>query len=419
MSQAPSVFEQFESNVRSYSRSFPAIFQRARGSVIYDTSGKEYLDFFSGAGTLNYGHNEERMKRRLISYLESDGIIHALDASTTAKQEFLTRFRDVVLQPRGLDYKVQFCGPTGTNAVEAALKLARKVTKRTGVFAFSGGYHGMSLGSMSVTSGRSVRASAGVPTAHTTFIPYPVGPRGNFDSLSYLRNLLEDSHSGVDVPAAMILETVQMDGGIYIASAEWLKELRTLCDQHGILLICDDIQAGCGRTGRFFSFERAGIQPDLVTLSKSISGYGLPMALLLMRRDLDQWKPGEHTGTFRGLQLSFIAATEALGYWQEPAFEKSIKNKEQLLRGVFGDALPGLEGELDLRGIGMAFGIDMIKAGGYERARRIQQRAFQHGLIMEQCGREDTVLKVMPPLTTTEEQLMKGCEILIDSIRHA
>jgi len=413
-----SIFEQLESNVRSYSRSFPAVFQRARGSVIFDTSGKEYIDFFSGAGTLNYGHNDERMKRRLIEYLESDGIVHALDASTTAKQEFLTRFRDIILQPRGMDYKVQFCGPTGTNAVEAALKLARKVTKRTGMFAFSGSYHGMSLGSIAVTSGRSVRASAGVPMAHTTFIPYPTGPRGAFDSLSYMRHLLEDSHSGVDVPAAVILETVQMDGGIYIAPAEWLRELRALCDQHGILLICDDIQAGCGRTGQFFSFERAGIKPDLITLSKSISGYGLPMALLLIRRELDQWKPGEHTGTFRGLQLSFVAASESLEYWRTGAFETSLRNKEQLLRGLLGDALPGLAGA-ELRGIGMAFGIDMAQAGGYERARRIQQRAFQNGLIMEQCGREDTVLKVMAPLTTPEEQLVRGCQLLVDAIRHA
>jgi diaminobutyrate-2-oxoglutarate transaminase len=417
MSETMSIFEQFESNVRSYSRSFPALFQQARGSSIFDTSGKEYIDFFSGAGTLNYGHNDERMKRRLIEYLTSDGIVHALDASTTAKQEFLTRFRDIVLQPRAMDYKVQFCGPTGTNAVEAALKLARKVTKRTGVFAFSGSYHGMSLGSISVTSGRSVRASAGVPTAHTTFIRYPEGPQGAFDSISYMRSLLEDSHSGVDVPAAVILETVQMDGGIYIAPAEWLRELRALCDQHGILLICDDIQAGCGRSGRFFSFERAGIQPDLITLSKSISGYGLPMALLLMRRELDQWTPGEHTGTFRGLQLAFITASEALEHWRSDAFEKSLRNKEQLLRSLLGDALPVLQ-SAELRGIGMAFGIDMTKAGGYARARRIQQRAFHSGLILEQCGREDTVLKIMPPLTTSEEQLVRGCKLLIDAIRH-
>ncbi len=413
-----SIFEQVESNVRSYSRSFPAIFQRARGSLVFDTSGKEYVDFFSGAGTLNYGHNDERMKRRLIDYLASDGIIHALDASTTAKQEFLTRFRDIILQPRGMEHKVQFCGPTGTNAVEAALKLARKVTKRTGVFAFSGAYHGMSLGSMSVTSGRDVRASAGVPTAHTTFIPFPEGPKGGFDSIRYMRHLLEDTHSGVDVPAAIILETVQMDGGIYIAPAEWLKELRALCDEYGILLICDDIQAGCGRTGRFFSFERAGIQPDLITQSKSISGYGLPMALLLIRRDLDQWKPGEHTGTFRGQQLSFIAASEALEYWKDGTFEKGLEDKSQVLQRMLKEVLPMLPGS-ELRGIGLAYGIDMSKAGGYPHARRIQQQAFRNGLIMEQCGREDTVLKVMPPLTTPEDQLIRGCTLLINAIREA
>ncbi|WP_426751165.1 diaminobutyrate--2-oxoglutarate transaminase [Myxococcus sp. Y35] len=409
------VFEQRESNVRLYCRSFPTIFSRAKGSTLFDVQGKRYLDFFSGAGALNYGHNPDAIKRKLLEYLESDGIIHALDSYTSAKHAFLTAFETTILSPRGLDYKVQFCGPTGTNAVEAALKLARKVTKRTGVFSFSGAYHGMSLGSSAVTASRGVRAAAGVPLANTTFIPYPVGPKGPFDSLAYMERLLEDPCSGVDVPAAVIFESVQMDGGIYVASPDWLQGLHKLTQKHSILLICDDIQAGCGRSGRFFSFERGGIAPDLVTLSKSIGGYGFPMSLLLMKPELDQWRPGEHTGTFRGNQLAFVAATAALDYWAKDDFTRALEHKSQRMADLARQAAPGLE----VRGLGMAYGIELSEHGGYERGKRVQELCFQRGLILELCGRDDTVIKLMPPLTTSLEELAEGISVLAGALKDA
>lgn len=413
-SRDTATFEKGESNVHLYCRTFPAVFTRAKGSAVFDTTGKRYLDFFSGAGTVNYGHNNDVIKQRLIDYLISDGIIHALDADTEAKRDFLEQFARWVLSPRNLDYKVQFCGPTGTNSVEAALKLARKVTGRTNVFAFSGSYHGMTLGSAAVTSGRHIRASARFPLAHTTFIPYPEGPQGPFDSIGYMGRLLDDVCSGVELPAAVIMETVQMEGGIYMASPSWLLALRELTRKHGILLICDDIQIGCGRTGSFFSFERANIAPDLVTLSKSISGYGLPMALLLIKPDLDQWRPGEHTGTFRGNQLSLVGATAALDFWKNGSFEASVQDKGLLLSGrVHGMRSLGAE----VRGIGMAHGVDLAGHGGFERARRVQQRCFERGLLLEQCGRNDTVLKILPPLTTAPAELQEGCDILQDALQ--
>ncbi len=403
------IFEHLESNVRSYCRVFPAVFQRANGAVMIDTDGKSYLDFFGAAGSLNYGHNPPAAKRKLLEYIEQDGITHALDSYTSAKAAFLEAFQRVVLAPRKLDHKVQFCGPTGTNAVEAALKLARKVTGRTGVIAFSGAYHGMTLGSISVTSSRSVRASAGVPLANTTFVPFPVGPTGAFDTLSYLERLMADPHSGVDVPAAIILESVQMDGGVYVAPVPFLTGLRTFCDRHGVVLIVDDIQVGCGRSGAFFSFERAGIAPDLVTLSKSISGYGLPMSLLLIRRDLDKWSPGEHTGTFRGHQLAFITAAAVLPFWEEPSFVARIQERGEQMRTLLQERLkrePGLE----LRGLGMVYGVDFANAGGPERASRVQAAAFQHGLVIESCGRRDSVIKLLPPLNIPAEQLAEGLQ---------
>jgi diaminobutyrate-2-oxoglutarate transaminase len=409
------IFETCESNVRLYCRTFPAVFSRAKGSEVFDTSGKRYIDFFCGAGALNYGHNNDHLKQRVVDYLSSDGIIHALDSSTVAKREFLEQFQQTILRPRQLDYKVQFCGPTGTNSGEAALKLARKVTGRTGVFAFTGAFHGMSLASLSVSASRRTRASAGVPLGNTTFIPYADGPKGPFDSIAYMERLLDDPCSGVDVPAAVIVETVQMEGGVYVAPPEWLLALRQLTQKHGIVLICDDIQIGCGRAGHFFSFERAGITPDLVMLSKSISGYGFPMALLLIRPELDRWRPGEHTGTFRGNQLSFVGATAGLDFWKDSAFERGIREKGELLgqlvRGPLGPAAE------KIRGIGMVHAIDLAQDGGSERARQVQVRCFERGLIIELCGREDTALKAMPPLTATTAELEEGCAILHDALQ--
>ncbi|HEY2737274.1 MAG TPA: diaminobutyrate--2-oxoglutarate transaminase, partial [Thermoanaerobaculia bacterium] len=280
------IFSTLESEVRSYSRQFPVVFERAVGSRLYDESGREHVDFFSGAGTVNYGHNNPVFKELLIDYLRRDGITHALDMATTAKRDFLIRFERVILAPRGLRYKVQFTGPTGTNAVEAALKLARKVTGRSNVLFFQNAYHGMTLGALAVTGNASKRRGAGVPLLHTMPVPFD-GDLGERDTIEHLRGLLENPSSGVDRPAAVIVETVQAEGGVRAASTAWLQRLAELLREHGILLIADDIQVGCGRTGTFFSFEAAGIVPDIVCLSKSISGFGLPMALVLIRPELD------------------------------------------------------------------------------------------------------------------------------------
>src|SRR5690554_6246978 len=288
------IFERHESEVRSYCRSFPAVFETAKGAWITDENGKRYLDFFAGAGVLNYGHNPDRLKKALIDYVSADGITHALDMYTTAKRRFIERFQEVILAPRGMDYKLQFPGPTGTNAVESALKLARKVTGRERMVSFTNAFHGMTLGSLAVTGNGFKRAGAGVPLNNTLAVPFEGYLGDETDTLDYLARMLEDDGSGLDTPAAVIVETVQAEGGINVASIEWLRRLREVTREHGVLLIIDDIQVGCGRTGKFFSFEEAGIQPDMITLSKSLSGYGLPFALLLIQPEHDQWAPGEH-----------------------------------------------------------------------------------------------------------------------------
>ncbi|MET9465110.1 diaminobutyrate--2-oxoglutarate transaminase [Streptomyces sp. NPDC006544] len=409
------VFEEIESAVRTYSRSFPAVFSTAKNDTLYTADGSRYLDFLSGAGSLNYGHNPEPVKDAVLGYLERDGLMHGLDFSTSAKAEFLTAFRDLVLKPRGLSYRVQFTSPSGTNAVEAALKLARLVTGRTNVVAFSGGFHGVSTGSLAATGSGYYRQGLESTLPQTTHIPYPDSPLGKFDSIDLLKMLLEDPSSGVELPAAVLLETVQGEGGVYLAPIPFLQDLREVCDQYGILLIVDDIQAGCGRTGSFFSFERAGIVPDLVTLSKSIGGYGLPMALLLIKPELDIWRPGQHNGTFRGNQLAFVAATAALRhYWSDGAFAEQVVKKGALVQECLERRVEGRFGA-EVRGLGLMYGIDLSPVPGLE-ASKVSRLCFERGLIVETCGRDGEVLKLLPPLTISQVTLSTGLDIIISAI---
>lgn len=404
--------EKYESNVRSYCRNFPDIFLRAKGSILYSQSGKEYIDFLAGAGALNYGHNNDFIKQKVMSYLDADGVAHGLDLYTSAKEKFLATFNELVLKSKQLNYKIQFCGPTGTNAVEAALKLARKVTKRPGIFSFMGAYHGMTLGSLSISGNLGVKAGAIGALNNVTFMPYPYGFMEKFDTIEFIDSVLKDSNSGIEKPAAIIFETVQAEGGIVVAPVDWIQRLRNLCHQHEILLICDDIQVGCGRTGPFFSFERAGIVPDMVVLSKSISGYGFPMSLLLINPDLDIWEPGEHTGTFRGNQLAFVAGAAALEYRQINNLEQDVKIKEFFLKNFLNEEIASISEKIKVRGLGMIWGIDVADCGGSVFAKKITSRCFELGLIVESVGRNDTVIKILPPLTIEIPILQKGCSII-------
>jgi diaminobutyrate-2-oxoglutarate transaminase len=410
------IFEQLESNVRYYGREFPATFIRASGATITADTGKTYIDFFSGAGALNYGHNNKYIQRRLIEYLERDGIVHALDMQTQAKAQFMARFTEAVLQPRGLDYKIQFCGPTGANAVEAAFKLARTIRKRPGVFAFTGAYHGLTLGSLAATSIRSKRQAAGLQLDGVSFMPFPSGFMDDLRTDEYVEAVLRDPCSGVDLPAAIIVETTQAEGGVYVAPTEWLRWLRDLCDRYQILLICDEIQVGCGRTGTFFSFERAGIVPDIVLLSKSISGYGGPMSILLMKPELDRWKPGEHTATFRGYQLAYVGATAALEYLQSHRVLEQVNRNAGIIEEFLLSELSPLAPEARYRGVGMIWGLDLESLGGADFASAVSSRCFEDGLIVERVGRNDSVLKILPSLVIEPELLRAGLDVLRSSL---
>lgn len=405
-----------ESNVKSYCRSFPVVFKKAKYTSLFSEDGKEYIDFFAGAGALNYGHNNDYIKERLINYIMEDNITHGLDMYTTAKREFIEAFTERILWKRNLNYKLQFCGPTGTNAVEAALKLARKVKKRNGIFAFMGAFHGMTMGSLAVTSNRSSRVGAGVALDNVTFMPHPSNAMAGIDTIKYIDNILTDDHSGIEKPAAIIFETTQAEGGINVASNEWIQDLSKLCKKHDILLICDDVQVGCGRTGSFFSFERSGIVPDMVVLSKSISGYGLPMSLLLLKPELDIWEPGEHNGTFRGNQMAFVAAKAALEYREKVNLDQMVGERESFMKDYLENEILPLHESLEVRGIGLIWGVDFTLLGGEAASKKIMNKCFEEGLIVERVGRNDAVVKLMPPLNVNMDVLKQGCEILKEVI---
>jgi len=409
------IFDEIESEVQSYARSFPRIFNKAQDEHLYDLEGNQYLDFLAGAGTLNYGHNNPVLKKKLLEYIESDGISHGLDLHTKAKGEFLNTFNEKILKPRNMDYMVQFTGPTGANAVEAAMKLARTIKKRETIISFTNGYHGVTLGALASTGNEHHRGAAGTVLTGVNTVPYDGYLGEGMDTTSYLDKILSDSSSGVDHPAAIIVETVQGEGGITAASFAWLRNLQKVCKKHDLLLIVDDIQAGCGRTGSYFSFEDIGIEPDIITLSKSLSGYGLPFAVVLFKPEHDIWKPGEHNGTFRGNNLAFVTAKATIDhYWSDNLFSKEVKRKGayiyervQKIINTYG------EGNFSSRGRGMFQGINCVDG---DLANKITKLAFKKGLMIETSGADDHVIKFLCPLTITDQNLKKGIDILEESI---
>ncbi|MFT6397198.1 MAG: diaminobutyrate-2-oxoglutarate transaminase [Bradymonadia bacterium] len=384
------------------------MFTSAEGSTLHAEDGRTYTDFFAGAGSLNYGHNHPALKERLLEYISRSGITHGLDMATEAKVQFLDAFEEHVLVPRDLKYKVMFPGPTGTNSVEAAIKLARKFTGRPDVIAFTNAFHGMTLGSLALTGNMSKRAGAGLPLGNVTRMPFDGFHGPDVDTIAIVDDYLSDPSSGIDPPAAFIIETVQGEGGVNVATSQWLRRLSKLAREHGVLLIVDDIQMGCGRTGSFFSFEDAGLQPDMVCLSKSISGFGLPFALTLIRPELDVWSPGEHNGTFRGHNLAFVTATTALEeFWCDDELTNDVIEKSLLVDARFRGWADRFGGRTSGRGFvyGVAF-------DDHDLAGAATQIAFENGLIVETAGAHDEVLKFLAPLNIGEAQLLEGLDIL-------
>ena len=358
-SAEPNVFERRESAVRSYCRGFDTVFTSASGSEMVDNKGRRYIDFLAGCSSLNYGHNDPDMKTALIDHISADGLAHGLDLYTDTKSAFLEAFETHILEPRGMDHRMMFMGPTGANAIEAAMKLARKVTKRSNVIAFTNGFHGVTSGALAATGNGYHRGGSGMPLQGVTRMPFDGYFGAELDTAEYLERMLSDPSSGIDAPAAIMLETVQGEGGLTAARPEWVARVAQIARDHGALLIIDDIQAGCGRCGTFFSFEEMGVMPDIVTMAKSVSGFGLPLALMLVRPEYDIFGPAEHNGTFRGNTHAFVTARVAIEkFWATDAFRKDIAHKSEIVEHALkrlAQLVPGAR----LKGRGMMRGVDV------------------------------------------------------------
>ena len=399
-------FNALESNTRVYCRKFPKIFKRGVGSIIYDIDGHEFIDFFCGAGVLNYGHNNDLMKQALKKYMDEDGITHGLDLHTEAKYNFINEFNLRILEPRHLNYKLQFVGPTGTNAVEAAFKIARKITGRSKIIAFTNGFHGMTLGALAATGNKKKRLASHIPLQFVDLMPYDGYMGKDINTIDYLDSILEDSSSGIDLPAAFIVETVQGEGGLNAASKAWLVQLQQLANKYKILLIIDDIQAGCGRTGTFFSFEDMGIEPDVICLSKSLSGYGLPLSLVLLKPALDIQEAGEHSGTFRGNNLAFVTATVAIGFWHDHTFLEHIAVLSSMLQQKLVEIASAFgPDKCQVKGRGLFAGLGLTDQRLIDA---IVHDAYRENILIEGCGGKSHVIKVMPALTMGTDILSTG-----------
>jgi diaminobutyrate-2-oxoglutarate transaminase len=403
-----SVFERVESAVRTYCRSFPDLFERAQGSWLETASGRRILDLLCGAGSLNYGHNDPAIMAAVVAHIQDGGIVNSLDLHTVEKARFIDAFCRLILKPRGLDYKLQFPGPTGTNAVEASFKIARRTTGRQSIAAFRRGFHGMTLGALAATSNECARSFAGVALEHVEFWPYDgedAQPTGSVEAIATQL----DGRRDEDKPAAAILEIVQGEGGLRAASAAWVRDLAALLKVHGVLLIIDDIQAGCGRTGSFFGFEEAAIVPDIVVLSKSLSGFGTPFSLVLMAPDLDVWTPGAHNGTFRGNNLAFVGARAALeNYWRDDRFASQVRVNADCLDErlmAIASSCPGMI----LRGRGMMRGIE-FETG--ELADRFSKALYRRRVMAETCGPLSRTVKLLPALNIGPDDLMRACDAM-------
>ncbi|RVU39591.1 diaminobutyrate--2-oxoglutarate transaminase [Hwanghaeella grinnelliae] len=410
MVKQTTIYKRRESEARSYCRAMPAAFTRASGSELFDADGNRYIDFLAGCSSLNYGHNDPDMKAALIEHIAGDGIAHGLDFHTDAKSAFLKAYEDHILAPRGMNHKIMMTGPTGTNAVEAAIKLARKVTGRRNVIAFTNGFHGMTMGALALTGNASKRDGAGnASLGDVTHMPYEGSLGDTVDTLEVIDTMLSNPSSGIDAPAAFIFEPIQGEGGLTAASDDWMRGIEKIARKNGALLIVDDIQSGCGRSGTYFSFEKSGIEPDMITQAKSLSGFGLPFAALLIKPEHDIWKPAEHNGTFRGNTHAFVTARVAIEkFWADDAFQKEIAIKSDVLGAALKDVAELVDGA-SIKGRGMMQGVDV---GSGDLAATICARAYDQGLVIETSGAHDEVVKFLAPLTTPQEILREGLNIL-------
>lgn len=427
-----------ESNARSYPRRIPLVLEQAHGIYVRDSRGQVFVDCLAGAGTLALGHNHPVVVEAIQHALSSGLPMHTLDLCTPVKDAFVQEIFNCLPAAFVRDARIQFCGPTGADAVEAALKLTRTATGRQGVLAFEGAYHGMTLGTLSVSGNLAPKSALGALMPGIQRLPYPHdyrcpfgvgGDRGVEINLHYLEHLLGDPESGITEPAAMILEPVQGEGGVIPAPDRWLQGVRELTARHSIPLITDEIQCGIGRTGKMFAFEHAGVFPDVVTLSKAIGG-GLPLSVVVYREALDAWRPGAHAGTFRGNQLAMAAGTATLRFIRNEGVLTHVQDVGARLREHLRQLQSDVSWIGDVRGRGLMLGMEIIDPRGpldrqgrhpadASRAQQLQRACLRRGLILELGGRHGATVRFLPPLIITSAEVDFVGQILVEAVRAA
>ena len=430
--------QQHESDVRSYPRRLPIAIKRAYGALVEDTRGQLFLDCLAGAGTLSLGYNHPEINQALKDQLDSGLPYQTLDITTEAKDNFIKQVKAFLPAEFAENSVIQFCGPSGADAVEAAIKLAKQTTGRNTMFAFRGAYHGMTNGTMGLMGNLGTKARRTGLMSDVHFMPFPYslrcpfglgGEAGAKAGIRYIERMLCDDEAGIMKPAAIIVEPVQGEGGVIPAPAFWLRELRRICDEHGILLIFDEIQCGVGKTGYRFAYEEAGISPDILCLSKAIGG-GLPMSILVFNKDIDTWKAGEHTGTFRGNQLAMVSGAKALEIIERDNLVEHANVAGQYLR----HGLEGIQSRVsciaDVRGKGLMLGAEIVNPEGKtnkfgepaadgELTLAIQHAALERGLMVEKGGREGSVIRFLPPMIISFEQIDFALRTLEEAINVA
>lgn len=407
-----------ESNARTYPRRLPIVIRSGRGVWVKDVNGREYLDCLAGAGALALGHNHPVVVDAIRRALDDETPLQTLDLATPLKDRFTDELFASLPTEFARDYKIQFCGPSGSDAIEAALKLVKTATGKRSVLAFHGAYHGMTQGSLSVSGDCGPRQPISGLSAETHFLPFPLdrdcpfgigGAAGAAMSARYIEHMLGDHKSGASSVAAMILEPVQGEGGVNPAPDDWLRAMRHLTRRNGIPLIYDEVQTGLGRTGRLFAFEHSGATPDILVLSKAIGG-GLPLAVVVYHRDLDTWAPGAHAGTFRGNQLAFATGAAAIRFVRDQGLAEHAERQGVRLREALEDIVASAGVAATVRGRGLMVGVaidarsDMHESGG-EFARRVQRECLERGLIVELGGRSGSVIRFLPPLIVSETEV--------------
>ncbi len=413
----------YESNNRSYPRNLPLVPNKAKGSIVEDIDGNRFLDFFAFCGVLNVGHGNPDVMHDVAEQLHK--LVHALDFPTEVKLAFLKNLNEVLPDALRGKAKVNFCGPTGADSVEAAMKLARLYTKRSLIIAFQGAFHGMTTGALSVTSNRKNRGGLPVLNNSTHFAPFCYCYRCPFNKepdncklecASYLENIIENPKSGIDKPAAILLEPVQGEAGNIIPKPEYVQRIQKLCNEQEIVMICDEVQAGFYRTGKLFSFEHFGVTPDIITMSKGIGGIGLPLAILIIKNELDVWEGGTHSGTFRGHQLGIAAGNAALDFIRSKRVDLHAAEMGQILLG--GLKLIGKKCRFmgDVRGIGLMLAVEFVKTKEgkepfAEICIQVRRELYQRGVLIEIGGHYANVIRILPPLVTTKGMIDKFLEI--------